>query len=83
MTTRVTLPDALGREVLARLALLREPQSALAAATGIPESTLSRRIAGRGSTFTVDELRRVAAYLDTTAHALLAAAEARVDEDAA
>ncbi len=54
--------------------------SALSAATGIPRSTLGRRLRGRGE-LTVTELVRLAVALDVVAADLLAGAieAARVD----
>lgn len=48
-------------------------EHALAVKTGIPLTTLRRRIAG--ADFTASELRKVAVALGTTAAAILAAAE--------
>lgn len=60
-------------EIRAGLARRRVTQDQLAAAIGISQATMSRRLAGT-QPFTVPELERVAAFLDVPLGSLVGAA---------
>jgi hypothetical protein len=62
--------------VSARLRESRIPQRTVSAKTGIPMTTLVRRLAGHGKAFDINELARIAALLDVSVAALITYAEA-------
>ena len=68
--TTVTPSEAVAEEVRAHLARKRISQAAAAKALGISQSSLSRRLVG-ASSFTVDEIYRLAALFDIRASELI------------
>lgn len=74
MDTHQTVSQGMARAVAAALTGAGLSQRDAASATGIPLTTLSRRLTGR-SPFTVTELAELATVAGTTVSALALAAE--------
>lgn len=65
-----------GAEVAARIKAAGLTYDDVTEATGIPKATLSRRLNDPGMSFTLGELSRIAALLNTTAGAIVTEFEA-------
>lgn len=71
---------AMTSEVRARMRTCRISAIQMARLTGIPRTTLDRRLNGRGRPWLMPELAAVARELGTTPSTLIAAADARLSE---